>query len=154
MNLRLNLEVYSKLTESVRHGFEKDSIEALRKTRDALNEIEKQLKPFLRDLTGDADGSAPDAQDKVKTAQASMAIALAMGTLRYMGARLRGLDQGRKPDDPLRKELNSMRVMMRNLQKKVDASKEKKKEATKRKADEKSEKEPPREPASKRRKSS
>jgi soluble cytochrome b562 len=113
----------------------KSSIDALTKTREALEEIQKQMRPFLRDLMGEnaeQDDEIDEEEEKIKTAQASMAIALAMGTLRYMGARLRGLDQGRKQDDPLRKELNNMRKIMRDLQKKIVESKEK--AATKRKA--------------------
>ena len=45
-----------------------------------------------------------------------------MGTLRYMGARLRGFDQGRKKDDPLRMELDAIRAKLVEL-KKLKASK-------------------------------
>lgn len=89
--------------------------------------------------------------------QASMAVALAMGTLRYMGARLRGLDRGRKPDDPLRQELNTMRKRMVALQKKLDQQ-SKTKETLKRKTGAENEKEAKKEeeaspePAAKRRK--
>jgi hypothetical protein len=114
------------------------SLDALRNTREALDEIKKQLKPFLRDLAG-ASRAAEIAEtstcdDKGKKAEAAMAVALAMGTLRYMGARLRGLDRGRNPEDPLRKELNSMRKLMVTLQKKIDETKAKA-ETPKRKTD-------------------
>ena len=42
-------------------------------------------------------------------------MALAMGTLRYMGARLRGSDVGRKKGDPLRIELDKIRGLMVSL---------------------------------------
>lgn len=42
---------------------------------------------------------------------------MAIGTLRYMGARLRGLDQGRKKDDPLRMELDKIRAKLVELKK-------------------------------------
>jgi hypothetical protein len=42
---------------------------------------------------------------------------VAIGTLRYMGARLRGLDQGRKKDDPLRMELDKIRAKLVELKK-------------------------------------
>lgn len=42
---------------------------------------------------------------------------VAIGTLRYMGARLRGLDQGRKKDDPLRMELDKIRSKLVELKK-------------------------------------
>ena len=52
-------------------------------------------------------------------------MALAMGTLRYMGARLRGSDVGRKKGDPLRIELDKIRglmVSLRELEKKSVSS--------------------------------
>lgn len=114
------------------------SLDALRSTREALDDIKKQLRPFLRDLVGESKvaelAGASTSDDKGKKAQAAMAVALAMGTLRYMGARLRGLDKGRTPEDPLRKELNSMRKLMVTLQKKIDETKAKE-EAPKRKTD-------------------
>ena len=151
-----------------------ESMECLKKTRAALKDIQTQLLPFLRDLGVDASsataeedptttntgGKARQQTSAQKMIQASMAVALAMGTLRYMGARLRGLDQGRKSDDPLRQELNTMRKRMVALQKKLDASKEhtKKDESSlKRKTaaedkDAKEEEEGSPEPAAKRRK--
>ena len=48
---------------------------------------------------------------------------VAIGTLRYMGARLRGFDQGRKKDDPLRVELDKIRAKLVEL-KKLDAANE------------------------------
>ena len=140
-------------------------MECLRKTREALKEIQKQLLPFLRDLGVDSCDSGVEKEEPAKplstannekVIQASMAVALAMGTLRYMGARLRGLDQGRKSDDPLRQELNNMRKRMVTLQKKLDASKKKAikaDETMKRKNDDKQDtKETSPEPATKRRK--
>ncbi|KAL7523492.1 hypothetical protein ACHAXR_000207, partial [Thalassiosira sp. AJA248-18] len=52
-----------------------------------------------------------------RRAEAEAAVALAVGTLRYMGARLRGLDQGRKKGDPLRAELDKIRGMLVALRK-------------------------------------
>mmetsp|Transcript_42614 Transcript_42614/g.72682 ORF Transcript_42614/g.72682 Transcript_42614/m.72682 type:complete len:200 (+) Transcript_42614:119-718(+) len=50
-------------------------------------------------------------------AEAEAAVALAIGTLRYMGARLQGLDRGRKKGDPLRMELDKIRGMLVSLSK-------------------------------------
>jgi hypothetical protein len=86
----------------------KGALEGLEKTGEALIEIRKQLKPFIAQLET-AEGKA--------LAQAQAVVALSVGTLRYMGARLRGLDQGRKPDDPLRKELNEMRRVLQEVEK-------------------------------------
>ena len=55
--------------------------------------------------------------DPHRRAEAEAAVALAMGTLRYMGARLRGLDQGCKKGDPLRMELDKIRGMLVALRK-------------------------------------
>lgn len=100
----------------------KEALEGLEKTGNALKEIKKQLKPFVERLET-AEGKA--------LAQAQAAVALSVGTLRYMGARLRGLDQGRKPDDPLRKELNEMRRVLTAVEKLKDDDdcKQKKKDA-------------------------
>ena len=60
-----------------------------------------------------------------KRAEAMAAVALALGTLRYMGARLRGSDAGRKKGDPLRAELDGIRaalVSLRELEKGGTAS--------------------------------
>mgnify|MGYP005840697751 CR=1 FL=1 len=149
-----------------------ESIDALCKTREALKEIKKQLEPFLLELSVEditenddlVEGSSKKfsrsqkQENKKKAVTASMAVALAMGTLRYMGARLRGLDQGRKADDPLRKELNQMRKLMVTLQKRLDESKKQDKEPPKRKTTDEGEEEataeaePSRSTASKRRK--
>lgn len=52
-------------------------------------------------------------------------FAVAIGTLRYMGARLRGLDEGRKKGDPLRGELDNIRSKLVELKKlEAAASKE------------------------------
>ena len=48
-------------------------------------------------------------------ATAMAAVALSLGTLRYMGARLRGHDVGRRKGDPLRAELDGMRSALVSL---------------------------------------
>lgn len=52
-----------------------------------------------------------------RRAEAQAAVALAVCTLRYMGGRLRGLDVGRKKDDPLRMELDKIRGVLVSLKK-------------------------------------
>ena len=88
----------------------KEALEGLKKTGDALQEIKKQLQPFIHKLETAAEGKA--------LAQAQAAVALSVGTLRYMGARLRGLDQGR--NDALRQELNEMRRVLTAVEKLKD----------------------------------
>jgi hypothetical protein len=53
--------------------------------------------------------------DPHRRAEAEAAVALAVGTMRYMGARLRGSDAGRKRGDPLRAELDRMRAALVSL---------------------------------------
>lgn len=122
------------------------SIESLRKTLDSLKEIRSALLPFLQLLKDDdgrgntlprsgkkrsrpnglADaivdgaqfpGGTPKKLTPHKRAEAEAAVALAVGTLRYMGARLRGLDRGRRKGDPLRVELDKIRGMLVGLRK-------------------------------------
>lgn len=60
-----------------------------------------------------------------KRAEAEAAVALAIGTLRIMGGRLKGLDRGRKKGDPLRKELDQIRGLLISLRK-IEGEEEKK----------------------------
>ncbi|KAL3797277.1 hypothetical protein HJC23_004569 [Cyclotella cryptica] len=112
-----------------------ESLAPLHKTIDALTKIRSALLPFLKLLKDDnsrrsqsagLDGSPtkkrskPDSDkspnlDAHRRAEAEAAVALAIGTLRYMGARLRGLDEGRKKGDPLRVELDKIRAKLVEL---------------------------------------
>jgi hypothetical protein len=94
------------------------ALDALRNTRDAIQEIQVQLQPFL-------EVAEKESSTAMQRAQAQAAIALSLGTLRYMGARLRGVDQGRNKDDPLRQELDQMRKLLVALQKKQQHEEEK-----------------------------
>jgi len=105
-----------------------ETIQALEKCNDAIQVIREKLKPLLKVLE-------EDTATAKQRAMAQAAIALSIGTLRYMGARLRGLDQGRKHDDPLRQELNHMRKLLVQLQKKQQEAEEKEEQ----KSDEKKE---------------
>jgi len=58
-----------------------------------------------------------DERNPHRRALAQAAVALSVGTLRVLGARLRGLDRGRKADDPLRKDLNRIRSVLVSVQK-------------------------------------
>eukprot|EP00978_Attheya_sp_CCMP212_P018839 scaffold52073_cov51-Attheya_sp.AAC.1 len=106
---------------------ETPNVEALQKTRDALKEIRVSLLPYVKFLkiqesVRKIDRSAVDAS---KLAEAQSVVALAVGTLRYMGARLSGKDQGRHKNDPLRIELDKMRQTLVTLRK-LEPPKEKK----------------------------
>ena len=121
-------------------------LQPLHKTLHALKEIRSSLLPFLKLLQDDADAQQ-SADDKKrnnnissknetstkkqqltphKRAEAEAAVALAIGTLRYMGSRLKGLDRGRKKGDPLRKELDQIRGLLVSLRK-IESEEEKKK---------------------------
>ena len=94
----------------------------LRKTVDALKEIRKQILPFLRVIESsenDDDGNDDSKHDPHTLAEARAAVALAVGTLRHMGARLGGRGGGGTGDknDPLRLDLERMRKMLVTLRK-------------------------------------
>ncbi|KAL7498128.1 hypothetical protein ACHAWT_009652 [Skeletonema menzelii] len=118
-------------------------LQPLHKTLIALKEIKSSLLPFLK-LLRDDDNAHKSADEKKKNnssknethskqqltphkrAEAEAAVALAVGTLRYMGSRLKGLDRGRKKGDPLRKELDQIRGLLVSLRK-IESEEEKKK---------------------------
>ena len=126
----------------------------LRKTVDALKEIRKQIQPFLRVIESSDGGDNEDVNfsasssskhDAHTVAEARTAVALAVGTLRHMGARLGGRCGGGSGDknDPLRLELERMRKMLVTLRKvdtRGDANDAKKKSASTSKEDIRSEK--------------
>mmetsp|Transcript_11016 Transcript_11016/g.23869 ORF Transcript_11016/g.23869 Transcript_11016/m.23869 type:complete len:216 (+) Transcript_11016:267-914(+) len=103
----------------------------LRKTVEALKGIREEIRPFLRVIEnadrgssggGEASGQqgAGGGIDQHTLAEARTAVALAVGTLRHMGARLGakagGIGSGRK-NDPLRMELDRMRKVLVTLRK-------------------------------------
>ena len=100
----------------------------LHKTVDALKEIRKQIQPFLRviesseSVEGNDDSTSSTTSSKHDphtVAEARTAVALAVGTLRHMGARMGGRGGGGTGDknDPLRLELDRMRKMLVTLRK-------------------------------------
>jgi hypothetical protein len=109
---------------------ETPNVEALQKTRDALMEIRVSLLPYVKLLKSQESVKKIDrsAADASKLAEAQSVVALAVGTLRYMGARLSGKDQGRHKTDPLRIELDKMRQTLVTLRK-LEPPKEKKNSA-------------------------
>ena len=96
----------------------KEALDALQKTDLALQDIRTKLQPFLATLESHAENSNNSSSSKnqgpkpAKLALSQTAVALSLGTLRFMGARLRG----RKVDDPVRTELNHMRKLLVTLQ--------------------------------------
>jgi len=51
-------------------------------------------------------------EDYYKIIEAEAAVALAIGTLRFMALRLKGQERGKKKNDPLRMELSKMKEML------------------------------------------
>mmetsp|Transcript_15068 Transcript_15068/g.42522 ORF Transcript_15068/g.42522 Transcript_15068/m.42522 type:complete len:223 (-) Transcript_15068:59-727(-) len=91
------------------------AFEALKKTKEAIIGIKRKLRPVVERLNAaDANGNAARGSPGVR-AQAQATVALSLGMMRFMGARIRGLDQGRKPDDPLRQELNKVRKLLAEI---------------------------------------
>ncbi len=81
------------------------ALDALKKTKQAIEDIKEKLELVLQRLNDDA-------FEQATTAQAQATVSLSIGTMKYMGARLQGLDHGRTQDDPLRQELNQMRKVL------------------------------------------
>ena len=90
------------------------NLTALHKTSNAISEIKEKLQLVIEKLHDNG-------FDK-HTAQAQATLALSIGMLKYMGARLQGKDQGRNSDDPLRKELNKMKQILAQVKKKTAAA--------------------------------
>lgn len=80
------------------------ALDALKKTKLAIDDIKEKLELVVQRLNDDAFEQV--------TAQAQATVSLSIGTMKYMGARLQGLDHGRTQDDPLRQELNQMRKVL------------------------------------------
>jgi hypothetical protein len=83
------------------------ALNALQKTKEALDDIKSKLEPVIQRLKEDAFERA--------TAQAQATVSLSIGMMKYMGSRLQGLDNGKQSDDPLRKELNQMRKVLAEI---------------------------------------
>lgn len=93
-----------------------ETLRPLERTRESLDQISSCLSPFISLLDrynnlvgGRKDQSTKDFEPR-KIAEAKMAVALSMGTLRYMAAKLKG-DKVDK-NDPLRIELDKMRKVL------------------------------------------
>lgn len=88
-----------------------DHINSLEKTKTAIDAIKERLQPVIDKVNDDDFG--------VYSAQAHATVALSIGMLKYMAARLQGRDQGRKADDPLRTELNNMKRVLAEIKKRT-----------------------------------
>ena len=100
------------------------SLKSLEKSKEAVLAIKEKLLPVLQQLADDKFGET--------TGQAQASVALSIGMMRYMAARIRGFDEGRKADDPLRKDLNNIkRVLAKTKKSKVVTATRKPKSETK-----------------------
>lgn len=88
-----------------------DHINSLEKTKTAIDTIKERLQPVIDKVNDDDFG--------VYSGQAHATVALSIGMLKYMAARLQGKDHGRKADDPLRSELNNMKRVLAEIKKKT-----------------------------------
>jgi hypothetical protein len=99
----------------------KDDDERNKQHHNKTKESPKKKKRSHPDDFDDIDKKQSSSTSQIltphKRAEAEAAVALAIGTLRYMGSRLRGLDRGRKKGDPLRVELDKIRGMLVSLRK-------------------------------------
>ena len=109
---------------------DKAALAPLKRANGSLQQIKQTLTPFLNLLdkyhnqsnnnTGINNEQNSHKFDKQKIIEAESAVALAMGTLRYMAHRLKGEERGKKKNDPLRMELEKMRktlVQVKGLRK-------------------------------------
>jgi hypothetical protein len=101
----------------------------LKKTSESIKQIKKTLTPFLKLLDKYYNQSSLDKRkefDIQRIAEAEAAVALSIGTMRYMAFRLKGQERGKKKNDPLRMELDKMRkalVQVKSLRKEDSADK-------------------------------
>jgi hypothetical protein len=106
------------------------SVQPLHKALDAIESIQQALSPFL-DVLNDYNTTKNEKRSYYDTTtnkttpskkysiqqviEAQTAVALSIGTLRYMAARLKGQDKGRNKNDPLRMELDKIRKTLVTL---------------------------------------
>ena len=98
------------------------TLDNLKKAKEALQGIKQHLEPVVQRLKANA--------FERSTSKAQATVALSVGMMKYMGARLQGLDRGRHADDPLRKELNQMRKVLAEMKARYEVQEEKRKEAS------------------------
>mmetsp|Transcript_27135 Transcript_27135/g.64895 ORF Transcript_27135/g.64895 Transcript_27135/m.64895 type:complete len:186 (-) Transcript_27135:3369-3926(-) len=106
----------------------KSSTSSLQKTKDAIDDIQKKLQLVLDrlkkktvmdsdDNDNNESNNADDSSTEVEMSEIYATVALSVGMMRYMSARLRGLDQGRSKEDPLRKELDNIKRVLAEVKK-------------------------------------
>jgi hypothetical protein len=125
---RINYSNHSNFFQNLQMSDE-SALAPLRKTNESIQQIKETLTPFLNLLDKynnqeqEVNKNANEF-DKQEIVEAEAAVALAMGTLRYMAHRLKGEERGKTKNDPLRMELDRMRktlVQVKALGKKVEA---------------------------------
>jgi len=89
----------------------KEVLDNLISVTESAQAIEANLAPFLKILQNENEDDSTRSNDASRhaKAEAQAAVALTLGTLRYMNAKLRGSDCSENPNHPLRLELDKMR---------------------------------------------
>mmetsp|Transcript_11704 Transcript_11704/g.15281 ORF Transcript_11704/g.15281 Transcript_11704/m.15281 type:complete len:172 (+) Transcript_11704:154-669(+) len=90
---------------------------ALQNIKEAFSCIRCELTPFLESLKNrrHRNSNEQGATHLKADSEIDIAICLALGTLRFMAAKLRGCQISK--DDPIRLELNHMRKCLKNIKK-------------------------------------
>lgn len=90
-------------------------LEALNRTRNALQTIQTSLQPYLNSLRRQQQQENIGELTEGEPAETNIAVSMALGTLRYMAARMKGCHV--KSNDPLRVELDKMRDILKQVRK-------------------------------------
>lgn len=103
---------------SVGNNGPKKAVSSLQKTQKALEGIRRELIPFLKKLSDSTNINNDKNGNKecynFERAEAEAAVAMALGTLRYMAARVKGKPSSK--NDPIRMDLDKTRKIMMDLQ--------------------------------------
>ena len=117
-----------KKSASVNSNSPKKAVSSLQKTQKALEGIRRELIPFLKKLSDSSnmnDSKGSKEYYNFERAEAEAAVAMALGTLRYMFARVKGKPSSK--NDPIRMDLDKTRKIMMDLQ---NLKKEQKKDSS------------------------
>ena len=117
-----------KKSVSVNSNSPKKAVSSLQKTQKALEGIRRELIPFLKKLSDSSnmnDSKGSKEYYNFERAEAEAAVAMALGTLRYMFARVKGKPSSK--NDPIRMDLDKTRKIMMDLQ---NLKKEQKKDSS------------------------
>jgi len=97
-------------------------LDALQNIKEAFSRIRCELTPFLESLENrkHRNSNEQGATHLKADSEIDIAICLALGTLRFMAAKLRGCQISK--DDQIRLELNHMRKCLKNIKKGISTN--------------------------------